>query len=361
MSVLRGIQFEPHGKQMRSDPTTDKEALLKTLEHAYGLAVHELRFIPTEWQAYCYVVECSSGERYFLKLYENSQRTSFAASCRDFYIPLTYELHAKRILPRIPHPIPAVDGQLVHRAQGFSLLLCNYIDGEIVGQDGMTSAILVKLAALLGRLHRSSTEIAVRNALVERFEMRFEAEMRRICETPADALPEQSKGTRRLQDQLLTRKDDILGRLTRLKELQQRARTMEHTMVICHTDLHGDNLMLDRQGYLYLLDWENAMLAPAEHDLMFLANHEGFWRSFLPIYEREIASVRLNADVLSFYYYRRDLEDLMDWIVRVTEGEGDETRDAAHLHEIVDVLDGLSEIEQKVGRIQEGWRRYHGE
>ena len=224
----------------------------------------------------------------------------------------------------------------------------------------MTATILAKLATLLGRLHRSTSQITVPKPFVETFEVRFEAEMVRTCDMLVDGVPDENKGKRRLQESLLPRKGELLVHLGRLKELQQRVKRIEHTMVICHTDLHGENLMMDHQGHLHILDWENAILAPAEHDLMFLAGHESFWESFLPIYEREIGSARLNSDVLGFYYYRRDLEDLMDWIVRIMDSGGDEAQNAAGFREMVDCLDGLSEIEQKVGRIREGWRKYGG-
>ena len=114
---------------MRFEPAIDKKALLRTLRQACGLAVDRLRFVATEWQAYCYVVECIGGERYFLKLHDDSGQTPFAASCRDFYVPLMYELHAKDILPHVPHPLMTQDEQLVIDSGEYSLLLSNYIDG----------------------------------------------------------------------------------------------------------------------------------------------------------------------------------------------------------------------------------------
>jgi thiamine kinase-like enzyme len=45
---------------------------------------------------------------------------------------------------------------------------------------------------------------------------------------------------------------------------------------VCHTDLHGENLMVDDRGNLYILDWETAMIAPPEHDLFFFAGYDSF-------------------------------------------------------------------------------------
>jgi spectinomycin phosphotransferase len=40
--------------------------------------------------------------------------------------------------------------------------------------------------------------------------------------------------------------------------------------VLCHTDLHTWNVLVDRAGDLWLVDWEEAMLASRERDLMFV-------------------------------------------------------------------------------------------
>ena len=35
-------------------------------------------------------------------------------------------------------------------------------------------------------------------------------------------------------------------------------------MVLCHTDAAGDNLLVDHDGALAILDWDEATIAPPE-------------------------------------------------------------------------------------------------
>jgi aminoglycoside phosphotransferase (APT) family kinase protein len=159
-----------------------------------------------------------------------------------------------------------------------------------------------------------------------------------------------------LRDFLLLHKDEITGYLNQLKSLQKIVTHTHKTMVICHTDLHGENLMVDDQGNLYIMDWENAMIAPPEHDLFFFAGYDSFWDTFLPHYTREFGPVNLNRDMFAFYYYRRGLEDLADWIIRILRGDGGDAQDQADLGEISDCLTGLAYVEKTVAEINKNWR-----
>jgi thiamine kinase-like enzyme len=157
----------------------------------------------------------------------------------------------------------------------------------------------------------------------------------------------------KLRDLLLPRKDDILGLLQRLKELQAQVKAVGKEMVVCHTDLHGDNLMVDDERNLYILDWEGAMIAPPEHDLFFFAEEERFWSLFLPTYEREFGPVGLDSNAFGFYYYRRNLEDLIDWIVRILRYNFNDEQDRQDLLGIVeDCMSGWPYLETTISKIE---------
>lgn len=337
----------------RTEPAVDRAALLKALQQEYGISPRELRFVPTYCYASCYALEGTSGERYFVKVYGDWAPPTFVASSLEFYLPLTHELHARGILPNIAHPIPTLGGRFCTSFGGFLLILFDFIDGTVVGHGNVTGEVLASLARMVGKLHRSAVQIELPRPLVERFDIVFDAELSRVLRELPQIAPDGRTAKRDLRDLLLRKRDQVWRYLGRLRELQARVKTADRPMVVCHTDLHGENLMMDEEGTLYILDWENAMVAPPEHDLFFFAGHDSFWEVFLPHYEREFGPARLDLDMLGFYYYRRGLEDISCWLARILDGRGSEAQDQSDLKETAECLKGLSLVEGTLAEIEQ--------
>jgi len=135
-----------------------------------------------------------------------------------------------------------------------------------------------------------------------------------------------------LRDLLLPQEATVFSHLERLHALAEQARALHPPLVLCHTDIHGMNLLLNTSGDLYILDWEGAMLAPREHDLFaFTGEH---FSTFLAAYRRWTGDAPLYADVFGFYFYRRNLEDLTDWIMRILYENTDEAQNDLDLEGI---------------------------
>jgi spectinomycin phosphotransferase len=338
---------------MRFEPQIDRAALIKKVRQEYGIDIGKLTFLPEGMVSYRYIVDCLSGGRYFLKLFGDSRLEQISVSQLDFYLPLTWNLHSKGLLPNVPYPIKTRGDRFKIDFGGQPLVLFNFIDGKVIGCDTpLSDDILSRLASLVGILHKSTPEVGVGYSHVEGFDIIFEDELVDGLDALERITARDSQGKQALRELLLPRKGEILGYLNRLKELQRLARAAEKEMVLCHTDLHGDNLIMNDQGDLYILDWEGAILAPPEHDLFFFAWEDRFVDLFLANYEREFGPVSLDSNVFGFYYYRRNLEDLTDWIVRILYENTDEKQNRSDLEGIVgDCIEGWPYFEITISRI----------
>jgi thiamine kinase-like enzyme len=153
------------------------------------------------------------------------------------------------------------------------------------------------------------------------------------------------------EELILSHRSEIRSYLDRLKELQGIVWTRARDMVVCHTDLHGGNLLVDSQGNLYILDWEGAMLSPPEQDLFFFAGEDTFWDLFWPNYQHEYGAARLDVETLGFYYYRCGLEDLAEWIQRFLYVDQDDEQDRNALHGAAETLADLPNVGTTLGKI----------
>ena len=66
----------------------------------------------------------------------------------------------------------------------------------------------------------------------------------------------------------------ILDLVQRAAYLAERLQGQPPPLVLCHSDTHAWNLLIDRRGKVYIVDSDNPILAPKERDLMFIG---GAW------------------------------------------------------------------------------------
>jgi thiamine kinase-like enzyme len=93
---------------------------------------------------------------------------------------------------------------------------------------------------------------------------------------------------------------------------------------------------------LVVVDWEGACLAPPEHDL-FIFTDAGF-EPFLQAYLRAGGRSELKPSTFVFYLYRRNLEDLADYIVRILYEENGAQVDLSYLDGVQDLIDSWPDL-----------------
>ncbi|MGW4498815.1 phosphotransferase enzyme family protein [Micromonospora sp. NPDC004336] len=88
--------------------------------------------------------------------------------------------------------------------------------------------------------------------------------------------------------------------------------------VVCHGDPHLGNLLLGPRGRVWLIDWDDAVLAPRECDLMFVIG--GGVLAFAPVTAAQRAAVLagygpvdVDATRLAWFQALRALDDIADW------------------------------------------------
>ena len=83
---------------------------------------------------------------------------------------------------------------------------------------------------------------------------------------------------------------------------------------MCHADIHAGNVLIDTNGALYLVDWDDAILAPKERDLMSIgaglmgAGHTPQEEETL--FYSTYGQTQIDSIALAYYRYERIIQDL---------------------------------------------------
>lgn len=341
---------------MKLEPEVDKARLAERLARKYGLTVRSLTFIPKGFASSCYAVDCLDGSRYFLKLIP-STREPMAASDLEFYLPLTWNLYDRGIFCNLPYPLRNDEDEFRTVFGEFTLILFNYIDGETLeGEDLLSDFLRPLLARSIGTIHKSTPDITMEKPFTERFALVFEDDLLDALDVLRGITSRDRFALQVLRDLLLPREMELRAHLARACQLRDQARAVTAEMVLCHTDLWGGNLILDRAGDLHILDWENAMIAPPEHDLFAFVEHERF-STFLDEYEQTFRRVELRSETFGFYIFRRNLEDLADWVLRILSREQTEEQDRDDLDGVRNSLSQWSRMEATIRDVADKLRR----
>ncbi len=101
--------------------------------------------------------------------------------------------------------------------------------------------------------------------------------------------------------------------VTQVEELGQTLRRRASSHVLCHADLHTANVLVDEADQLWLVDWDQAVLAPKERDLMFVVGGavlgplgDEAEAAFLQGY----GACAIDAQALAYYRYAWAVQDI---------------------------------------------------
>lgn len=337
---------------MRIEPAFDHALLADAVRRDYGLSVECLTFVPQGEVAYSYRVTCVDGVRYYLKVLDNTRLARTSAGRLDFYLPLTSKLYTEGIFRHLPHPVKTLDGAFYSVFDNHPLILFDFIEGENPDEEMLHSlAVCRQLARHVATIHNSASRFAGSGPLTETFAIPFETALRDGLRVLESVTASAGEGRLALRDLLMPYGEAILGYLDYLHRLADGARALRPPLVLCHTDIHRMNLLLNAAGDLYILDWEGAMFAPREHDLfMFTGDH---FPLFLAEYRRWTGNPPLHPNLFAFYFYRRTLEDLTDWIVRILYDNTDEAQNRIDLEGIKeDCISAWPYLETGIERVK---------
>jgi spectinomycin phosphotransferase len=327
---------------MLVEPDLDRAVLATALRRDYGLVASAVRFIPVGETAWCYQVIDERGERWFVKL---GRPGAIEPARAEFALELGRGL-AELGLP-VPRPQATRGGAWWCWLGGLRLAVFEFIDGEpLSDQDVSAAGLTERVAGLAAAVHGATGALGMPVPFTETFQVW--ADGLRCCLAELEPRVGGAGGLVAAARALVwPQRVALLGMLERVQALGDVARARPRERVLCHGDLRGDNLLGDRAGRVWLVDWDGVVLAPRERDLAGFAG-QGF-AAFLAGYQRAAGCyVDLDPDLVAFFLLRRNLDDLVDWLGGVVPDDRPDVQRRADLEGVRWCLSRWATLEARI-------------
>lgn len=277
------------------------------LRRHYGMAALSVTPMQGGLSALAFRVETATAV-YFLKVYDKQRpATATWTAALATYMPIVSWLqHHTDLRDAIDGPVLTLDGGCHCEDERYLYLVFPYIEGSDMGNRLLDAGQVEQIASILARLHSHGTDIPMEtDGIRERFQLPFCDGLSSLLATPA--LAQEDEAMRILRGHGA----GLIAAIAKVRDLAQTLMQQNLPFVLCHTDVHGWNLMQGER--LHLIDWEGLRMAPAEADLFAFVG-DLFWhrcsQAFLETYQRLRPDFVLHSDALAFYQIRRRLEDI---------------------------------------------------
>ncbi len=312
---------------MREPPRILEEHLRTCLQDQYDLYPVTLDFLPLglDYNAGVYRVVSEQGTAYLLKV---TSRPLYEPRC------LVPRYLNDQGITSVVAPVPTRSGALWTKLVDWTVIVYSWISGDS-SLTGMTNEQWKEVGTIFKRIHQVMLPPFGSESLrKETFDATEYARWVRTFEAQhLHSRHDGSGSSRALRADWVAHQSTIHTAVTSLEKLAGVLQRRAGPYVICHADLHAANLLCDAAGHVFVIDWDEVMLAPKERDFIFVREQQAaaFWEGY--------GQTEIDWVALTYYLWERVVQDLIactqDMCFR--DDLGEETRaDIAQLfHEIL--------------------------
>jgi len=309
---------------MLTKPYIADELIISRLQDEYGLRVAELTFLPigADSRTAVYRVVTDDGTAYFLKLRKNFKEMIVR-------VPLFLkEIGIREII------IPSETKSKQYWADfgDYKLILYPFIEGQDGFERELTEQHRRTLGAAFKRIHSAQIPPELKkNIRKEIFSPEWRDDMKSYqvqVEEKVFSEPTAAK----LAEFMKSKRSEIAHIIERAEKLASELQSKPMEFALCHTDIHGGNILVSNTDDLYIVDWDDPLLAPKERDLMFIGGGiDEIWKSPREeaIFYEGYGKTEINLAALAYYRYERVIEDLVvicEQLLLTDEGGADRER-----------------------------------
>src|SRR6266436_663035 len=310
---------------MREPPRITEEDLRACLQDQYDLRPVTLTFLPLghDYDAGMYRVESEQGTAYALKV---TTRSLYEPRC---LVPrYLYDLGIASVVA----PIPTRSSALWTQLSEWTVIVYPWISGES-SLTGMTDEQWKQVGTIFQRIHQVMLPPVGFEALrKETFDPTEYTRWIRTFETQYANTEGGGAVERALRSCWVAHQSTIHTVLISLEKRAGVLQSRTFPYVICHADLHARNLIRDRAGQVFVIDWDEVMLAPKERDFIFVRHPhaDAFFQGY--------GQVEIDWVALTYFLWERVVQDLIECTRNVCFREDWAEESRAEAVQLLDVI-----------------------
>ena len=291
---------------MLEKPNIPDDLIISNLQQEYGLHVAELTFLPigADLGSAVYRVVTDDGTACFLKL-----RKTFDEIIVE--VPLFLKSQGIR---EIIAPYETKSKQSWADFGQYKMILYPFIEGK----NGFEMELTDQHRRTLGMAFKGIHSIQVPSELKrlipqETFSALWRENLKSLQEQTENKTFDDPTAAK-LVEFMQSKRSEITRLIKRTEQLASELQSKPLEFVLCHTDIHGGNILITEHNDFYIVDWDAPLLAPKERDLMFIGGGiDNLWKSKKEeaFFYQGYGETRIDLTTLAYYRYERIIEDLV--------------------------------------------------
>lgn len=287
----------------------DTISLIDCLNSKYGIAATTITFLPlgADINASVYKAETYDGRSYFVKVKYGHHS--------DISVTLLALLQASGIQQIIP-PIKTIDGKLTQYINDFTLIVYPFVDGQNGFCYNLSDDQWVALGKAMKQVHELIIPLSIKDQIMkETYSSNWREAVRSLVDH-IDGNPYGDEAALKLQRFIKEHREVIHRLVNRAESLSQKIKEQLPEFVLCHSDIHGGNVLIDGNGAIFIVDWDNPIMAPKERDLMFIGGGvANIWNNPREeeFFYKGYGKTKINMVILTYYRHERIVEDIAEY------------------------------------------------
>ncbi len=332
---------------MLEKPSLPDESIIVALQDEFGLRAAEVAFLPlgADQNTAAYRVVAGDWTRDRTGDWTRDRTGDRTGDGRACFLKLrrgvfdeTSVMLPKLLfdqgIPQIIPPLAARTGRLWAVLGSFTMILYPYIEGRNGYEVALTDRQWVEFGAALRKIHTAPLPQALLRRIRRERYAPFWRQVVRLQLGQLDGCTYVDSIAKETAAFLKSKQENVLDLVRRAERLAQALQAHPPPNILCHSDLHAGNILVDASGAFYIVDWDDPILAPRERDLMYPGGAQGFIghtpEEEEALFYQGYGPVRVDRRALAYYRYERIVQDIAIYSQQIfLTNEGGEDRQQA--------------------------------